>query len=134
MTTRTGLRNVQRIHFRARVTGRTKVMHTVAVDAHRDLVITLRQAPAMHTGLVLGQLVRAQRWVVLTHKGGIGMATAAYFGNLLALDLTAEPSRLAHGIQVGPGGIAAVATGACQSLLGVNVTGESFLRYLERRI
>src|SRR6516162_2744701 len=94
MTTRTGLRNVQRIHFRARVTGRTKVMHTVAVDAHRDLVVTLRQARTMHTGLVLGQLVRAQRWVVLAHKGGIGMATAHSSGICLRSILPRNPAAL----------------------------------------
>jgi len=53
MAAGTSLRHVQRVYFGSRVAGRTKIMHTMAVDAYSDFGITFGKKLAMHAGLVL---------------------------------------------------------------------------------
>jgi len=104
----------------------------MAIRAHRDLGIATREALAVHTGVVLVQLVRAQAGVELPNVGWVGMAASAQPRNLPAINL-AFPSRLAaHGfVGIVAGGVAAVTTGAGQAFLGVDVLAELILGYAQ---
>jgi hypothetical protein len=124
MTTGTRLRDVEWMNFGARVAGRPQVMHAMAIDAHRDLAIAFGKKFAVHTGLVLAELIGAQSWVVLAHERHVGMATAAKLWDLTSLDVAAKSSRLAHGIGIGFGGIAAMTIRTGQTFLRVDVAGE----------
>jgi hypothetical protein len=102
----------------------------MAVDANRNLGISLYQPLAVHAGLILRQLVGAQRRVVFAHERAVGVATAAEFRNLAALNLATKTGGLTHGIHVCLGGVAAMTTGAGQPFLSMNVLRELGLRYL----
>ena len=134
MAARTGLRDIEGVNFRTRVAGRPQVMHPVAIRADRHFCITLREQFPVDAGLILAELIGSQRRVVLPHEGAIGMTTSAQGGNLAPLDLAAEPGLLAHGIEVRLGRVAAMATGAGQSFLRMNVPGELFFGYAAWRI
>src|SRR5450756_947637 len=100
----------------------------MTIRANGNLRVSSGEALAVHTGAVLTQLVRAQAGVELPNIGGIGMATSAQLGDLLALDL-AFPARLsAHGfVWIVAGWVAPVATSASQTLLCVYVLAELLL-------
>src|SRR5208282_5915090 len=102
----------------------------MTIGAYCNLRVSGGEALAVHTGAVLVQLVGAQAGVELPNISGIRMATSAQLGNLLAIDL-AFPARLfAHGfVWIVAGGIAAVATGASQTLLCVYILAEFLLGY-----
>jgi hypothetical protein len=65
----------------------------MAIDAYGNLGVSSREALAVHTGVILVQLVGAQAGVVLPNVGGIRMAASAQLRNLPAIDL-ALPARL----------------------------------------
>lgn len=134
MTASAGFSDVERVNVRTRVTGRTHAVDAMAVDANRDFGVTFGGEFSVNTGLVLNQLIGAQGRVVLTHEGAVGVATSAQGGYLTALNLSTESRRLAHGVHVGHGGIAAMATGAGKAFLRMNILSELFFRYAERRV
>src|SRR5690349_12680124 len=123
---RAGLGDVQRIHGGLNIADGAEVVDAVAIDADGDFGVALRQKLAVHAGDVLAELIGAQRWVVFAHERGVGMAASAERGNLAARDLSAEARGLAHGVHVGFRGIAAVATGAGQAFLSVNIVRKLF--------
>jgi hypothetical protein len=90
----------------------------MTIGADCNLCVSSREALAVHTGVVLVQLVGAQAGVKLPNIGRIRMATSAQPRDLLAIDL-AFPTRLpAHGfVGIVAGWVASVATGASQALL-----------------
>jgi hypothetical protein len=90
----------------------------MTIRAYCNLGVSSREALAVHTGVILGQLVRAQAGIELPNVGWIRMARAAQLRDLLAINL-AFPTRLAaHGfVWIVAGGVASVATGASQALL-----------------
>src|SRR5271157_4277318 len=102
----------------------------MTIRAHSYFRVSSREALAMHTGAVLAQLVRAQAGVELPNIGRIRMATSAQLRDLLAIDF-AFPARLsAHGfVWIVAGWVAAVATGASQTLLCVYVLAELLLAH-----
>src|SRR5271157_5484032 len=97
----------------------------MTIRAYCNLRVSSREALAVHAGAVLAQLVGAQAGVELPNIGGIRMATSAQLGDLLTIDLT-FPARLsAHGfVWIVAGWVAAVATGAGQTLLCVYILAE----------
>ena len=109
-------------------------MNAVAIDAHGYLGVAFGEKLSVDARLVLVQLVRAQRWIVLTHESRVGMATAAKLGNIFAFNLPTKSCCFAHGIHVRLARIAAVATRASQSLLRMDVVRELLLGNLQRRI
>jgi hypothetical protein len=109
-------------------------MHAVTIRADRHLCVTLGEQLPVDAGFVLAQLIGLQGRVVLPHEGPIGVTTSAQGRNLAPFDLSAEPGRLAHGVKICLCGIAAMATGAVQPFLRVNVPGELFFAYPARRI
>ena len=128
MAARAGLGHVDRIHGGTGIAGRPDIVDAVAVDADGNLGVSGGEALAVHAGVVLGQLVGAQAGVVLAHVGGIGMARSAQLRNLFAIDLALPSGLAAHGlVGIVAGGVAAMATGAGEALLRVNVLAE-FLR------
>lgn len=109
-------------------------MHTVAIDTNRNLGVTLGKKLAVHTGLVLTQLVRAQGRVVLAHVSTIRVAMAAELRDLVALNLPAESRRFAHGVGICFRGITTMAIRASQSFLRMYVAGKLFCRDLQWRV
>jgi hypothetical protein len=109
-------------------------MHAVAVNAHGNLGITLGEKISVNTRLVLAQLIGAQRRIILAHEGPIRVTPAAQLRDMLAFDLPAESSSLAHGIHVCFCGITAMTARTGQALLEVNVAGELLLGHLERGV
>ena len=108
-------------------------MHAVAVGANRNFGITGGQTLAVYAGVVLAQLICAQARVEPPHEGWIRMATSAQLRDLLAIDLALPASLAAHGlIGIVAVGVAAVATGAGQTFLGVYILSELFLADSER--
>src|SRR6266536_3346721 len=126
MATRAGLGDMSRVNAGAGIAGRAETVHTVAVDADRNLGVALREPLAVDAGLVLSELVGAERWIVLPHVGGIGVALAAQGGNVLPRRLAAEAGGLVHGVRVARR-IATVTTGARESFLRVDILGELLL-------
>jgi len=125
--------HVNRVHRRAGVAGSSHVMNAVAIGAHGYFGITSRQALAVYAGVVLGELVRAQAGVKLPDESRIGVATAAQLRYLLAPNFALPPSFRVHRlIGLIARGIAAVATDARQTFLGVNVLTKLLLRNAER--
>src|SRR6266567_2825068 len=102
----------------------------MTIRAHGNLRVSGREALAVHTGAVLAQLVGAQAGIELPNIGWIRMATSAQLRDLLAIDL-AFPARLsAHGfVWIVAGGVAAMASGASQTLLCVDVLAELLLAH-----
>ena len=100
VTARTGLRNIQWANLGTRVARRAQVVHAMAVDANRNLGISLQQPLAVHAGLILGQLVGTQRRVIYAHERAVGVAMAAEFRNLVALNFATKTGGLAHGVHV----------------------------------
>jgi hypothetical protein len=109
-------------------------MHAMTIGADGYLCITLREQFPVDAGLVLAELIGSQRRVVLPHESPIGVTTSAQGRNLAPLDLSAEPDLLAHCVEVRLGRIAAMATGAGQSFLRMNVLGKLFFTYAAGRI
>ena len=108
-------------------------MDTMAIRAHSYFCVSHCQAPAVHAGVVLAQLVRAQAGVELADVGRVGMATSAQMGDLLSLNLALPPSFLTHGfIRIVAAGVAAVTTGTRQALLCVYVLAELLLGHSQR--
>src|ERR1700674_3754261 len=97
-------------------------MHAVAIRADRHLCVTLSEQLPMGAGFVLAQLIGSQGRVVLPHEGAIRVTTSAEGRNLVPFDLPTEAGGLAHGVKIGLRGIAAVATGAVQPFLRINVS------------
>src|SRR5690349_21643681 len=95
----------------------------MAVRAYGNLRVPFGESLPVNTRGILRELVGAQRGVELTHVSSIAVAAAAELWNLLAIDVTAECRLFAHRI-ISAGGIAAVTTGAGQTLLSMNVGGE----------
>ena len=92
-------------------------MHAMAIGAHRDFGLALREQLPVHAGLVLAQLIGAEGRIVLPHEGSVGMAAPAQSWNLAPLDLSTEAGLLAHGLYVGPRRIAAMATRTSEPFL-----------------
>ena len=134
VTAGAGLRHVQGVYCGPSIAGGAKVVHAVTVDAYCYLGITLREEFSVHAGLVLAQLIGAQRWVVLAHERPIRMATPAELRDILSFDLPAKSGSFAHGIHICLCGITTVATRACETLLRVNVAGELLFGHLQRGI
>jgi hypothetical protein len=109
-------------------------MNPMAVNTDGNLCVSLGEEPAMDAGLVLAQLVRAQGWIVLAHKRGVGVATPAEFRHVFAVDLSTETCGFAHGVHVRFGGIAAMTTRASEALLRVNVACKLLFGDLKGRI
>src|SRR5208337_4694891 len=104
----------------------------MAIDAHRNLGVTNREALAVHTGVVLVQLVRAQAGVELANVRGIRMATSAQLRDLFAINLPLPSCLAAHGlVGIVAARIAAVTTGASQTLLCVDVLAELLLAHTQ---
>ena len=124
------VRHVDRVHRGAGIAGRPEIVDTVTIGAHCHLRVSRREALAVHTGVVLVQLVGAQTGVELPNIGWIRMATSAQLRDLLVVDL-AFPARLsAHGfVWIVAGWVAPVATGASQTLLCVDVLAELLLAH-----
>ena len=102
----------------------------MTIRAHCNLRVSSREAFAVHTGVVLVQLVRAQAGIELPNIGGIRMATSAQLRDLLAIDLALPTGLSAHGlVGIVAGGVASVATGASQTLLCVYVLAELLLAH-----
>ena len=100
----------------------------MAIRADGNLGVSRRQALAVHAGVVLVQLVGAQAGVVLPHIGRIRVAASAQLRDLLAIDLALPAGLAAHGlVWIVAGCVAAVATGAGQALLRVDVLAELLL-------
>ena len=105
-------------------------MDAMAIRAHRNLRVSSREALAVDTGVILGQLVRAQAGIELPNVGWIRMARTTQLRNLLAVNL-AFPARLpTHSfVWIVAGGVASVAAGARQTLLCVDVLAELLLAH-----
>src|SRR5579885_2100432 len=140
---------------------RRGAMIAVTRGARRSAQIAANdQGVVVDAGVVLRELVRGNR--VALHVLGVGMAaraglgnvegidgglgvvdraqivnavaTAAQRGNLAAGDFPAKARGLAHGVHVRFRGVAAVASGAGQTLLGMDVVGELFFGDFVRRV
>ena len=109
-------------------------MHAMAVDAYCYVGIALGEKLSVHAGFVLAQLIGSQGGVVLAHESTVGVATAAEFRNLGALDFATEAGFLAHSIEVRFRGISTVTTCAGQAFLRMDVLSKLFRGYLERWI
>ena len=134
MAPRASLRDIERVDFRSGITGGPQTMNTVAINADSHFCVALREELAVNAGLVLAQLIGAQRRIVFAHECCIRMATSAKTGDVFAFDLSAKPRGFAHSIRVGFSGVAAVAARTSQALLRMDVTGKLRFRDLERRI
>ena len=134
VTAGTSLSHVQRVYLGSRVAGWAKIVLAMTVDAYGDLGITFRKEISVNTGLVLAQLICAQRRIVLAHEGPIGVTAPAELGDVSALDLSAKSGTLTHGIHACLCGISSMATRTSQTFLIVNVAGKLLLGYLERGI
>ena len=129
VATGTGLGNIDRIDGGTWIAGRTDIVHAVAIDANGNLAVSGGEALAVNAGVVLVELIGAQAGIVSAHQVGIGVARAAKLRNLLAVDLALPAGLAAHGLRgIVAGCVAAVATGAGEALLGVDVLAEFFLR------
>jgi len=106
-------------------------MQSVTIGANCYLSVAECQPLAVHAGLVLGQLICAQRRVVLADESLIRVTAPAEFWDIFTFDLAAEARAFAHGIHVRLRRVTPMATGACQPLLGMNVLGELFRSYLK---
>jgi hypothetical protein len=106
------------------------IVDAVTIGAHRYLRVSSREALAVHTGVVLVQLVGAQTRIELPNIGGIRMATSAQLRDLLVIDPAFPTSLSAHGfVWIVAGGVASVATGASQTLLRMYVLAELLLAH-----
>src|SRR5438093_648967 len=102
----------------------------MTIRADCDLRISSRKALAVHTGVVLVQLVGAQAGVKLPNVRWIRMAGTAQLRDLLAIDLAFPAGFPAHGVVwIVAGWVASVATGAGQTLLCVYVLAELLLAH-----
>jgi hypothetical protein len=102
----------------------------MTIRAHCNLRVSSCEALAVHTGAVLGQLVRAQAGVELPNIGRIRMASSAQLRDLLAINLAFPPRLSAHGfVWIVAGWVAAVAAGASQTLLCVYILAELLLAH-----
>src|SRR5882762_2643647 len=90
MTSLAGRGNVERMHRGARVGSGADLMNSVTVSTDGDLRVALCEPNSVHTGVVLGQLVGAQRGTEPLHVVHVRVTGAAEFGNLLALDGAAK--------------------------------------------
>lgn len=125
--------NVDRIDGRPRITGRAHIVNAVAVGAHGDFAVSRCQALPVNAGFVLAQLIGAQSGIESPHEGGIGMTAPAQLRDLGPVNLAFPSGLAAHGlVRIIAGGVAAVATGAGQTFLGVDVLAEFFLAYAQR--
>src|SRR5205823_11568838 len=61
MTAGAGLGDVRGVDTGTGVAGRTQVVHTMAIDADGNLGVALSQEFAMNAGLILAELIGAQR-------------------------------------------------------------------------
>jgi len=91
VTSRARLRNVQGMHLGSLVARRLNIVHAVAIGAYGHFRVALREHLSVHAGLVLAELVGAQRRIEAAHVGGIGMALRANLGNLIATQMSAMP-------------------------------------------
>jgi len=82
--------------YAALIAGRLNVVHSVTIHAHRRFRVALRKQLAMHAGLILAELVGAQRRVVVAHVRRVGVAFGAQRRNFLALDVAAKSGGRAH--------------------------------------
>jgi hypothetical protein len=105
---------------------------TVAVNANGNFGIAGSQSFPVDAGVVLAELVGAQAGIVLAHIGRIGMAASAELRDLRTGDLAFEAGLLAHrDLGIVAGGITAVATGAGQAFLRVDILVKFFFRYAQ---
>ena len=96
-------------------------MNAMAIDAHGHPGVAPGEKFAVHTGLILGQLVGAQGRVVLPHESRIGVTATAKLGDIFAFDLSAKSD-------------GAVATRARQAFLRVDVARKLLFADLEGRV
>lgn len=105
--------HVDRIHGGAGIAGRPYIVDTMTIRAHGYLRVSSREALAVHTGVVLAQLVGTQTGVELPNIGGIGVTSSTQLRNLLVIDLAFPTGLTAHGfVGIVAGWVASVATGA----------------------
>ena len=98
-------------------------MHAVAIDAGGHPDIALGQVLAVDAGGIFGVLVHSLRGVILPHEVWIAVAPGAEFWDCRAWGHTDESVGLAHGgLRIVRIGIAAVASGARESMLEVHAT------------
>ena len=101
------------------------VVDAVAVRTDRHAGVAAPQAPAMHAGSILSQLVGAQPGVVGAHESGIGVAVRAQARDVSTLGHADESFGGVHGlIGIFLARVAAVAGGASEAAGGVDVAGE----------
>ena len=133
MAVSAGIGYVNRVNSRSRVTGSANIVDAVAVGTNGDFDVASGQPLAMHAGLVLAELIGAQAGIELPHVCGIRVATSAQLRDLFAIDLALPSGFAAHClIWIIFRGIAAVAAGARQALLRVDVVAEFFLAHAQR--
>jgi len=102
-------------------------MDTMAVCAHGDSAVSLGPLLTVHAGPILLELIHADARVVLLHSLGIAVTRGAQQRDLLALSLALPTSDTAHGpLGIIAIGVAAMAIGAGQSFLSVNILAERF--------
>ena len=95
-------------------------MNSVAIGTDRDVRVALRELQAVHAGVILGQLVGAQRRVEPLHVVHICVTGPAQFGNLLARNVAAKSG--AH--RLGTGSVLSVSSVTCvttHSLVTVSI-------------
>ena len=118
---RTRRGDIQGMNVGGRIARGAQIMHAVTIGADGNLCIALGEHLSVHAGLILAELVGAQRRIVLTHESAVGMAAATKRRYLTSFDLAAEASGLAHRVHVRFGGIAAVTTRTGQALLAMDI-------------
>src|SRR5882724_3028090 len=82
VTMRAGAGDVRGMYVRSRVRRRAQVVYAVAISAHCDLGISLSPLHAVHTGLVLLELIDTQARIVFLHALGIGVTGSTELRNL----------------------------------------------------
>src|ERR1019366_338559 len=107
-------------------------MDAVAIDAGGHPDVALGQALAVDAGLIFGILVHSLRGVILPHEVWIAVAPGAEFRDCRPWGHTDESVGLAHGgLRIVRIGVAAVASGARESVLEVHATSKCSRRRLE---
>src|ERR1017187_1043821 len=98
-------------------------MAAVAIDAGGHLAVALGQMLAVNAGRIFGILVHSLRGVILPHEVRIAVAPGAEFRDCRPYGHSYVSAGLAHGgLRIVRIGVAAVASGARESMLEVHAT------------
>lgn len=94
------------------------IVRRVAIGADGHVRVAFGEQFPVHAGLVLAELIGPQRGIERAHVRSVGMALPTQQRYLHARDVALESCSRAHRLlQIIAGWIAAVATGAIQTLL-----------------